>query len=185
MESTFPARAPAEEDRLLRRFLSGDAAASRKVERWAWEVSSFGRYRLPYGERADVVQDTVAAVWQAASSSEFALRHSLRAFVRRVAVARCVDRMRRRRPAAALDESIVDPSPGPYDELLRHDESARLRWALQNLDAGCRELIRLHFFEELSYAEIGAREERAEATMRVHMFHCMKAIRKLIARWRG
>ena len=88
MDQTFPHDVPAMgDDPLLRRFVAGDAAACRQVERWAYEVAAFGRFRLPADEREDVVQDAVAGVWQAASRRDFELRHSLKAFVRQVAAA--------------------------------------------------------------------------------------------------
>lgn len=176
-------RADAAGDRLLRAFLAGEPAAVRQVERWAWEIVHFRWGSIPKDEREDVVQDAVAGVWRAAARPGFRLRTHLRALVRRVAAARCIDRMRRRRPTADLDPAAADPGPGPYEQCLRDDERARLRWAVQNLDERCRELIREHFFEETGYAEMAARRERAEATIRVHMFNCMKAVRRLWERW--
>jgi RNA polymerase sigma factor (sigma-70 family) len=183
VDAAPPKPVPEEDEQLLRRFLAGNAAACRTVERWTWEIASFGRFQLAVDEREDVVQDTLASVWQAAGRRDFALRRGVHAFVRRVAVARCVDRIRRRRPTAELDPELPAVAPGPYEETLRRDEIGRLRWALEQLDERCRDLIRLHFYEDRSYAEIAARHERAEATMRVHMFNCMKAARSLLARF--
>jgi RNA polymerase sigma factor (sigma-70 family) len=101
--------------------------------------------------------------------------------VRRVATARCVDRLRRRRPITPLDPAIPDPGPSPYDDAVRSDERARLRRALQELDVGCRELLRAHFLEEEGYTAIAARTERAESTIRWQVLECLKRVRKL---WR-
>lgn len=168
---------------LLRQFLSGEAAACRKVERWAWEVVYFKHYAVPPDEREDVVQEAVAAIWRAASRPGFALRSGLRPFVRQVAAARAIDRLRRLRPTVELDEATPDPAPGPYDLLLARDQGAQVKWAIQNASPSCQEIIRLHYFEGLTYGEIAARLERAEATLRVRMFNCMKAIRKAIERF--
>lgn len=172
-----------ESDGELRNFLAGDPATCRVVERWAWEIVHFRWFGIPVEDRRDVIQDTVADVWRAVSQAGFTLRIGLRPLVRKIATARCIDRMRRRRPTAELSEALQDPNPGPYEQLLRKDESARVRWALQSMDPRCREIIQLHFVEDLPYAEIAAREQRSEATMRVRMFQCMKALRSLFARW--
>jgi RNA polymerase sigma-70 factor (ECF subfamily) len=173
----------AEGQRTLRAFLAGEPAAVRQVERWAWEIVYFRWGSIPPEEREDVVQDAVAGVWRAVTRPGFRLRTHLRALVRRVAAARCIDRMRRRRPTATLDPALADPAPGPYDRVLRDDERARLRWAVQSLDERCRELIREHFFEDVDYTQMAERRQRAESTIRVHMFNCMKAIRRLWERW--
>jgi RNA polymerase sigma-70 factor (ECF subfamily) len=169
--------------RLLRAFLDGEPGAVRRVERWAWEIVHFRWGSIPLSDRADLVQDAVADVWRAASRAGFELRESLRALARRVASARCIDWMRKRRPSASLSEDWADPAPSPYEALLAKDQRARVRWALMALDERCREIIREHFFEDLPYAVIAERRSRSESTMRVHMFHCMKRIRELWERW--
>lgn len=177
-----PATAAAD-GRLLQQFLGGEPAACAKVERWAREILLFRRFRLHREELEDVVQDALVTVLRHASRPEFRLTHGMRAFVRRVALTRAIDALRRRRPTAPLDENLPDPAPGPYDDMLRRDKRARLRWALQSLDPRCREIIRLHLEDDLPYAQIAAREGRSESTMRVRMFNCLKALRNLFERW--
>ncbi|HEY7726864.1 MAG TPA: sigma-70 family RNA polymerase sigma factor [Candidatus Eisenbacteria bacterium] len=179
--ATRPARA--EEDRALRAFLAGDPAACRSVERWAWEIVHFRWFGIPLDERPDLLQEIVEDVWRAVTKPGFALRHGLKPLVRHIASARCIDRMRRRREEVEISDQLADPGEDPFEALARRDVAARLRAAVDRLDARCRDLIRLHFMEEISYAEIAARESRAEATLRVRMFHCLAALRKLMRRW--
>jgi RNA polymerase sigma factor (sigma-70 family) len=185
MTDTVPARASDDDLHLLRRFVAGEAEAHRTIERWAREVVFFRGFGLTAEDRADAVQDTVAAVWRAASRADFELRHGTRALVRTVAAARCIDRLRRRRVQMPLDAEFPDSGRNPLEQLLASDASARVRAAILALDEPCREIIRLHYFEELHYAEIATREGRTESTMRVRMFNCLKAIRKSIAPWGG
>jgi len=183
MADTVPARAPDDDLHLLRRFVAGEAEAHRTIERWAREIVFFRGFGLTAEDRADAVQDTVAAVWRAASRADFELRHGTRALVRTVAGARCIDRLRRRRVQVPLDAELPDSGRDPLEQLLASDASARVRAAILALDEPCREIIRMHYFEELPYAEIATREGRTESTMRVRMFNCLKAIRKSIAAW--
>jgi RNA polymerase sigma factor (sigma-70 family) len=179
VESSTPP--PVESDeRLLRRFVSGDAAACRAVERWAREILFYRRLRLTSDDVDDVVQEVVTGVWQAAARPGFRLRHGLRAFVRTVTLARAIDRVRRLRVrrAESLDEAISDPTPGPVPLAEAVEDSARLHAALHALDAKCRDIIRLHYFEDWPYARIAARERRSEATLRVRMFHCIRSLRE-------
>ena len=167
-----------DDDRLLRCLVSGDAAACRTIERWAREIIFFRGFGLGPEDRDDVVQETVAGVWRAASRDGFELSHGLRALVRTIAIARCIDRVRRRRPMLELPESLPDSASGPYEQAMASDERAWLRVVLRQLGDDCRAIIRLYYFEDLSYSEIATREQRSESTMRVRMFNCIRALRK-------
>jgi len=181
MNDSVAAGSREDDVRLLRRFVAGERDAHRTLERWAREVAFFRGFGLTAEDRDDVVQDTLAGVWRAASRPDFELRHGTRALVRTIAAARCIDRLRRRRAQAPLDETLRDAAADPLERAVARDESARLRRALLALDAACRDIIRQHYFEDLSYADIAAREQRSESTMRVRMFNCMKAIRRRLA----
>ncbi len=172
-------------DTLLQRFLRGEQPAHAQVRRWAWEIVYFKPYHIPRDEHDDIVQQAVVHVWRAVSREGFELQIDLRALVRSVTMARCVDWIRRRRPSAEVDTEMPDLGPSAYDRLLEKDERAQIRWAVTELDEGCRRVIRLHFFEDLPYAEIAEREGRAEGTMRWRVFQCLKRLREVIGRWRG
>ncbi len=174
---------PAADEPTLRLFLRGDPVASRRVEGWAREIVRFRAYGMPDEEQADTVQDTLVGVWRAVSAPDFALTHSLKAMVRQVAVARCIDRLRRRKPTTELSELLPDEAPNPYEETLRRDEKSRIAWALQELSDGCRDIIVKHFYENIPYRELAQQEQRAEATLRSRMFECMKKLRALATRW--
>ncbi len=171
------------EDGVLRAFLAGDPAACHSVERWAWEIVHFRWFGIPLDDRADVIQEIVEDVWRAVGKPGFSLRRGLKPLVRHIASARCIDWMRKRREHVELTDEIADPGEDPFEALARNDAAARLRAAVDRLDVRCRDLIRLHFVEEIPYAEIAARESRAEATLRVRMFHCLAALRKIMRRW--
>jgi RNA polymerase sigma factor (sigma-70 family) len=172
-----------EMDPVLRAFLAGEPKACRMVERWAWEIIHFRWFGIPLDDRADVLQEVVSEVWRAVTKPGFTLRLGLKPLVRHIASARCIDRMRRRREEVELTDQIADPADDPLESLARSDAGARLRSALDRLDERCRDLIRLHFVDEIPYAEIAARESRAEVTLRVRMFHCLAALRKIMRRW--
>jgi len=166
------------DDSLLRRFLAGDRAASRTVMRWALDIAFFRGFGLSPEEREDAAQDALAQVWALANRPGFELRHGLRAVLRTLVAARCIDRVRRRRTTVVLDPEMEDTAPRPDADAIAHDESARLRLALLELSGACRDIIRMRFYEGLDYAAIAAREQRSASTMRVRLFGCLRAIRK-------
>jgi len=167
---------------LLRRFAAGESAACRTVERWAREIVLYQRLGLTREDREDIVQEVVSTVWSAASRPEFVVRRTLRAFVRTVTLARAIDRVRRRRRLVPADDTLPEPGPGPSEGAESREASSRLYGALDALDPRCREIIRLHYFEDWPYARIAAQERRSEATMRVRMFNCIRTLRARIAR---
>jgi RNA polymerase sigma-70 factor (ECF subfamily) len=173
------------DDHFLRRFLAGEPAAVRTVVRWARETAYFRGFGLSKEDREDAVQDALAQVWTLAARPGFEPRRGLRALLRSVVAARCIDRVRRSRRLVELDESLEDSSPTPDERLAAGDESARLRLALIELDEPCREIIRMRFFEGLDYATIAERERRSESTLRVRLFGCIRAIRRRMLRARA
>ena len=166
---------------LLRRFVAGESVACRTVERWAREIVLYQRLGLTREDREDIVQEVVSTVWSAASRPEFAVRRTLRAFVRTVTLARAIDRVRRRRRLVPAEDTLPDPGPGPAEGAEASEASSRLYVALEALDPPCREVIRLHFFEDWPYARIAAQEGRSEATMRVRVFNCIRTLRSRLA----
>lgn len=168
-------------DRLLRDFAAGDAAACRTVERWAREILFYRRLGLTREDREDVVQEVVSSVWTAASRPGFTVRHTLHAFVRTVTLARAIDRVRRRRKLVPAEDTLLDPAPGPARDSESAAEAVRLYGALESLEPRCRDIIRLHYFEDWSYARIAEQEQRSEATMRVRMFNCIRSLRSRLA----
>lgn len=177
-ENPTPAHGPDEE--LLRRFQAGDPGALRTIAGWARQVVSFKRFHVPFDDRDDLVQESIAGLWRAVSREGFALRRGLRPLVTTIASARCIERLRRFRPIEAADVDPPDRGPGPYETLQHLDEREQLRMSIRRLSGACREIIQLHFFEEVSYAEIAARQDRAESTMRFRMFECMKRLRRMV-----
>jgi RNA polymerase sigma-70 factor (ECF subfamily) len=168
---------------ILSRFLAGEPAACRRVEDWVRRVVAFKGYYIPADDRDDVVQDCLKSLWGALSPADRPPPDSFSGFVRRVAHRRCVDWLRALRPTTELSESVADPRPDPYEQLLREDPAARVRWLLQNLDARCRELFRLHYLEKMGFREIAERLGTQESTQRVHMHNCTRRARGLAARW--
>lgn len=167
---------------LLRRVISGDPRAVETAQRWIRETLRFKFPQLRADDRDDLVQETLAQVWRLTAREGFVLRKELRALVTRVATARGIDRLRRSRHLESVPADLEDPRPNPYEECLRGDENARLRWALFELGDACRELIRLHFYDSLPYAEISSRLGRTEGALRVQMHKCVRSIRRMLGR---
>ncbi|MAF26503.1 MAG: sigma-70 family RNA polymerase sigma factor [Gemmatimonadota bacterium] len=179
-----PRAAPSNrEDSTLLGFRDGCPKAHATVRRWAEDVVWFTGYGFAASDREETVQDALGDLWRAVSVPNFVLRSGLRPLVRTIATARCIDRLRKRRPTVEVNETLASEGAAPYERLLRRDEQARLQWALRGLDRRCRELIQLRYFEELPFSRIAEKFDRAESTMRVGVFQCLKKVRAFVRRW--
>ncbi len=165
---------------LLRRFLAGERRAHDTVERWAREIVGFRPYGIPRDEHDDVVQRAIGMLWSACSRSDFTLRTGVRGLVRKIVLARCIDHYRRRRPTEEPSEGLIDPRLDPEAAAIVEERLARVHRAIQMLDERCRDIIQLHFLDELPYRALSERMGLAPATVRVRMFHCMKEVRRLL-----
>jgi RNA polymerase sigma-70 factor (ECF subfamily) len=166
---------------LLRAFLDGDATACRTIRGWLEQLLRRNPYGLPRDDAEDVVQHSLVCLWRACSREGFRLRTSLHGLARTIVLGRCIDRHRRRRAMVELDDTLPDQDPGPAELAAHADQWAQVKAALARLGDSCQELVRLHFLEELSYAEIARRSGGVEATLRFRMFQCMKRLRSMLA----
>lgn len=167
-------------DDLVRRFRTGEADACRELERWAGEVVRSPRYGIAPADRADLIQETLRQAWQQMSEPDFRIDHSVRALIHRIAMARCVDWLRRRRVQVEVQEDLLREFPDPTERMEQEQLLDRLQRALQGIKPFCRDLIRQHFHERRTYPEIAAATGRNASTLRVHMFNCLKVLRSLM-----
>jgi RNA polymerase sigma factor (sigma-70 family) len=78
----------------------------------------------------------------------------LKAYAFRTVRNAALDIARRPWPAAALDESILDPTPGPQEDAVEHELAQRAAAALKNLGDEEREAIVLRIYGDMTFREI-------------------------------
>ena len=81
-------------------------------------------------------------------------------------------------PMAPLDEDVSDTAPQPDMALVTGEELAALAAALSELPPRCREVLTMHRFDELSYAEIAERLGISKNTVMVHMVKAMSCLKR-------
>lgn len=102
----------------------------------------------------DIVQEAFVKLWRDPPP----VRGNLRAWLFSVCRTRSLDHLRRRGREVAHDESrefvVVDESPGPATRLETEDRHAAVLALVAGLSPRQREIVRLKFQNDLSYAEI-------------------------------
>lgn len=145
---------------LLARFAAGDQSAARQISdrllpavlRQAWRILG------DEAEAEDVAQDAMIRLWRQAGDWRSG-EARISTWLYRVTRNLCIDRIRKRRPMAAIDDVAEPPDPAPNVlERLGNSEQCRvLARAIIALPQRQRQALVLRHFEGLSNPAIGGR----------------------------
>lgn len=130
---------------------------------------------------ADIVQDAFVKLLRAPKDDI----RDVRAYLRRAAETIAIDDWRRQRRSDSVIDSagyqqdvVADSAPAPDAAIMAREEQAALVAAIEALPPRCREVLLLHRFEGLSYAEIAQRLGISRNTVMVHLANAMSALRR-------
>ena len=170
-------------DSLAPRFRDGEPGALAEVAGIVRAVVRARGFYIPAHDRAEVIQETLVHLWRLVADPDQEPAESFPALVRAVAYRRCVDWMRRN----VRTDAVADPAAhaaDPETSLLEEEQARIGRWALEALDEPCRDLIRMHTSDDLTFREIADRQGRLEKTVRNQMYKCLQKARDSIERMR-
>ena len=169
---------------LVLRCRRGDPAAWRElIALWERRLFYYVR-RLVGGERDawDVLQRT----WLAAYQSLPTLKEprALRAWLYRIAHRQAVSHLRHvgaapDAGAAAIDETTELPD-GDEDLSFSADAAEQVHAGLSELSLAHREVLTLHFLEDMSVDEVAAVLDVPPGTVKSRLFHAKRALRAAI-----
>ncbi|MCK4849949.1 MAG: RNA polymerase sigma factor [Phycisphaerae bacterium] len=107
----------------------------------------------------DLTQETFAAAW--ASISSFRGRASIGTWLHRIAYGKFIDFKRRSKRGQAVAEQLRHSNGrtrsvrNPLDEVIARERSGRVYAAVGELEPADREVIVLHYFQGLSFRQMG------------------------------
>jgi RNA polymerase sigma-70 factor (ECF subfamily) len=81
---------------------------------------------------------------------------------------------------ALLARRLAANDPGPHHRLVRAEQRARVRAALEQLAAADRELLVLRYMEELSIEEIGSVLKLKESAVKMRHLRALQRLRRLL-----
>ena len=193
LPSRMENRNPSQDELLVRQCLSGSEVA------WQEFYSRFIRLMRSVVKKSFVVsREDVEDLTQSAfislatALSNYDYRQSLPRFVCVVTERVVIDEYRKRRAArrgaeaetSPLDEAGRDVADGfksnldlPDEQMERAEVAAHLRNALSELDPGCRELLTLRYYRDLSFKEIAEILGASENTLTVQTRRCLEKLR--------
>ena len=95
-----------------------------------------------------------------------------------------IDKQRKNARIAVVDEvpDVVDDSPSAEDIMTASADANRVRVCLSKLKPHHMTVVRLAFFEDMTYAQIGAVEDRPEGTIKARIYHAKQLLMKCLGR---
>ena len=161
-----------EERRLLRAIRSGSREACEElVRRHYGRIYGFLLHLSGEVSAAeDLTQETFAAAWGA--MAKFGGRARVGTWLHRIAYGKFVDMKRRMKRGRAAMEEVVKRGGGagdvrwPMDEVIANERRRRVYEAVGELEGADREVIVLHYFQGLSFRQMGAVLDEAVGTVK-------------------
>jgi RNA polymerase sigma-70 factor (ECF subfamily) len=173
---------------LVLRCRRGEGDAWRELIR-LWERRLYYYVRRLVDDERDA-WDVLQQTWLAAYKALPALHEprALRAWLYRIAHRHAVSHLRHARAApdagaAAIDDvGAVVPDEGPDDAAFPAEAAEQVHAALSKLSLAHREVLTLHFLEDVSVEEIAAVLDVPPGTVKSRLFHAKRALRAAIER---
>lgn len=104
----------------------------------------------------DMLQEAIIALWQNVCSGNFELKSKLSTYVLAIAKNRWRAEMRKRNKISdnPLPTETPDGNPSSLDDVIKGENIAAVRKALDRINPVCKELLMLFYFEERSFKDI-------------------------------
>jgi len=186
-----PRDAPLEDAQVVRQVLRGKREMfGVLLERYQKPIFNFiYRFYGNYDLAQELTQETFLRSYQFLKSYDPKRKFSTWLYT--VAKNLCIDELKKQRAAHEIPLDDVLPAVDARDvegavdsnaqvQCIRREQDFRLLEALQELPAAPRTVLLLHYFQGLSYQEIGEALELPVSTVKIRIFRAKKA---LLAKW--
>ena len=169
------------ERQLLDAILGGDNKAMRRLyDRFSGYTMAVALRYIPEREDVnDVLQDSFVKILTSICAFDYRGEGSLKAWVARIVANRAIDwvkeheriTMRPDVPEEMIDDGVPDLEPVPPDILEK---------MIGRLPTGCRMVLNLYVFEQLSHRDIAQRLGIKEDSSASQFFHAKKLLKEMI-----
>ena len=169
---------------LVQRISKGDKAAMRALyERHYDALFAFLRGRGASDQiAADSLQETMLDVWRTAG--RFKGQSSVKTWIFSIARNKQVDQIRKSARLSFVEAvpEVADTTPNAEQILIAASDSARVRACLDKLSLSHKSVMRLAFYEDMTYAEIGEVEGVPEGTVKTRIYHAKRLLLRCLGR---
>lgn len=128
----------------------------------------------------DICQETFIKAWKAIPSFSIKKGGSLQAFLFRIARNLIIDNSRKKKTASLENYENLASNEDLAENVDRKDENKKLKEAMAKLNERDRQIVVLHYFEEMSGAEIARVVGIREGALRVRTHRIIKKLKELM-----
>lgn len=176
-----------EEDKILvEKYISGDETALKTlIDRYFPSIYNYISRLVSTEEIDDLVQDTFVRIWRNIKKVDFN-KASFKTWIFTIARNRVIDYLRKKKTISfsamnkkdeSFSESIIDESSSIEDEILKTEDVNQLNRALDEIDEIYREILILHYQEDMSFKEIGQLLNKPLNTVKSHHYRAILKLR--------
>jgi RNA polymerase sigma-70 factor (ECF subfamily) len=133
-------------------------------------------------DASDAVQDLYLKLWGLKDNLD--LIQSPKAYGGMLLKNLCIDRVRRAKPSAPLEDTNIPGKDPPDRELAAKEDVAFIGKAIQELPPGQRKLLTLRVVDGLSYEEISKKTGLSGLNARVQISQARKKLKKKYEEYR-
>ena len=133
-------------------------------------------------DASDAVQDLYLKLWGLKDTLD--LIQSPKAYGGMLLKNLCIDRVRRAKPSAPLEDANIPGKDPPDRELAAKEDVAFIGKAIQELPPGQRKLLTLRVVDGLSYEEISKKTGLSGLNARVQISQARKKLKKKYEEYR-
>ncbi len=176
------------DDELIVQYRNGDEAALKTlIDRYADQIYSFARRMTGTNADAeDVAQETFVKAWR--TIDRYKLTNTFKAWLFQIARNTAIDRLRKKKINVFSDfedaegknplvDSLSDPETLPETLIAKAEEQHLLDSGLMSLSPPDREILLLHYSEELTFEEIGRMLKKPPNTVKSRHRRALQKLR--------
>jgi RNA polymerase sigma-70 factor (ECF subfamily) len=173
-----------EDKELIARIATRDKSAMRQLYNAHHDaLFAFLRSRGADPQAAsDAIQDAMLDVWRIAERYNDSA--SVKTWIYTIARNKMIDTRRKNRHLQLSDEmpEEADSAPNPEVLTIAANDASRVRACLGSLKPALQTIMRLAFYEDLTYGEISEIEGIAVGTVKTRIFHAKKLLMHCLGR---
>jgi len=185
-QNVYPRPTTPTDDQLVAWALVGDKAAfATLAERHKQAVYALAKRLLRHPSDAeDAAQETLLRAYTRLAS--YRIGSNFRAWLLAITAHWCIDQLRRRQ-TVALDptQPLVADDDSPEVQAIRAERRREVCQQLATLPERYRGVIELRYWQELSYAEVGAVLAKPNSTVRMRLFRAHRLLRAALLQGEG
>ena len=173
------------DEQLVTRVQSGDVSAFETlVKRYQRRLYSFIVHIVSDEHLAEeVAADSLFSIYK--SIDRVDTTKKFYSYVFAIAKNTAISRLRQKKTHVRLDdiEHVAAEDESMYEELIIADRYHHVRSAILKLEEKYRNVIRLYYFNDLSYEEIGKKLHMPVNTVRTHLLRAKKLLGEILKKY--